>query len=202
MKIYILRHEDRTMDCTFFSPLTLKGLENAIDLIPTLKEHNINLIFCSPFIRTLQTIYPYSEKFNINLNLEYSIAEFQHDEIIPKKSYSVRLPEYLAKDFNFNPDYVSEFEPENFNYPEKIEDVRKRVKKFFQNLIRNYYDKKVNILIVTHQLACNILSKLAYEKMTENNSEYSLDVNYPTGAFTQIFDNSKWKFDPINWTYG
>ena len=33
MKIYILRHEDRTMDCTFFSPLTQKGLENAIDLI-------------------------------------------------------------------------------------------------------------------------------------------------------------------------
>ena len=65
------------------------------------------------------------------MNLEYSLAEFQHDEIIPKKSYSVRLPEYLAKDFNSNSEYVSEFEPENFNYPEKIEDVRKRVKKFF-----------------------------------------------------------------------
>tara|TARA_B110000908_G_C10266319_1_gene464340 strand:+ start:1482 stop:2093 length:612 start_codon:yes stop_codon:yes gene_type:complete len=203
MKIYILRHEDRTMDCTFFSPLTQKGLENSIDLISKLRESEINLIFCSPFIRTLQTIYPYSEKYKINLNLEYSLAEFQHDELIPKRSYSVRLPEYLANDFNYNNSYVSEFEPEDFKYPEKIEDVKKRVKKFFQNMIRNYHDKKVNILIVTHQLPCNILSKLSYEKRKENNdSEYSLDVKYPTGALTKIFDDNKWEFEPINWSYG
>ena len=57
MKIYILRHEDRTMDCTFFSPLTKKGLENSLSLISLLKEKNISYIYCSPFIRTLQTVY-------------------------------------------------------------------------------------------------------------------------------------------------
>ena len=203
MKIYILRHEDRTMDCTFFSPLTQKGLENSIELIDVLRENKINLIFSSPFIRTLQTIYPYSEKYKVNVNLEYSLAEFQHDEIIPKRSYTVRLPEYLAKDFNYNSSYNSEVEPENFNYPEKIEDVKKRVKRFFSNMIRNFHDKDVNILIVTHQLPCNILSKLAYEKRNNNNdSEYSIDVNYPTGALTKIFEDNKWKFDTINWTYG
>tara|TARA_B110000879_G_C11136758_1_gene498490 strand:- start:372 stop:983 length:612 start_codon:yes stop_codon:yes gene_type:complete len=203
MKIYILRHEDRTMDCTFFSPLTQKGLEKSIELIEKLKDNKINLIFCSPFIRTLQTVYPYSEKHKVNINLEYSLAEFQHDEIIPKRSYTVRLPEYLAKDFNYNNNYNSEFEPENFNYPEKIDDVKKRVKRFFSNMIRNYYNQDVNILIVTHQLPCNILSQLAYEKRTNNNdSEYSLDVNYPKGALTKIFEDNEWKFDTINWTYG
>ena len=203
MKIYILRHEDRTMDCTFFSPLTQKGLENSIDLIDTLKKCKINLIFSSPFIRTLQTVYPYSEKYSININLEYSLAEFQHDDLIPKRSYSVRLPEYLAKDFNYNNEYNSEFEPENFNYPEKIDDVKRRVKHFFSNMIMNYHSKDVNILIVTHQLPCNILSKLAYEKRKENtDSEYSIDVNYPTGALTKIFDNNQWKFDTLNWEYG
>ena len=187
----------------FFSPLTQKGLENSIELIDKLRENKINLIFSSPFIRTLQTIYPYSEKYKVNINLEYSLAEFQHDEIIPKRSYTVRLPEYLAKDFNYNSEYNSEFEPENFNYPEKIEDIKKRVKRFFSNMIRNYHDKDVNILIVTHQLPCNILSKLAYEKRSINtDSEYSLDVNYPTGALTKIFEDNKWKFDTINWTYG
>ena len=37
MKIYILRHEDRTQDCTFFSPLTEFGLRNAKKLINVLK---------------------------------------------------------------------------------------------------------------------------------------------------------------------
>ena len=29
MKIFILRHEDRTQDATFFSPLTSTGLEKS-----------------------------------------------------------------------------------------------------------------------------------------------------------------------------
>ena len=61
MKIYILRHEDRTQDCSFFSPLTETGLNNSIKLIDHLKNENITKIYCSPFIRTLQTIYPFSK---------------------------------------------------------------------------------------------------------------------------------------------
>ena len=194
MKIYILRHEDRTMDCTFFSPLTQTGLKNAIELIKILKKKEINLIFSSPFIRTLQTIYPYSQKYAIPISLEYSLAEFQHAEIIPKMSYSVRLPEYLAIDFNYNESYVSNFDPEDFNYPEKQKDVSDRVKKFLSNLMINYGNTDKNILLVTHQLPCNVITQLAYNK-------YKLDFNYPKGGLTKIFDDNKWDFEPINWSY-
>lgn len=205
MKIYILRHEDRTMDCTFFSPLTEKGLKNSLELIDKLKGEKINMIFSSPFIRTLQTIYPYSEKYKIPINLEYSLVEFQHEDIIPKNSYMVRLPEYLAKDFNSNANYNTEFEPEDISYPEKIDDVKKRVKRFFSNLIRNHHDKEVNIIIVTHQLACNIMTQIAYgkrNKNTDSDSDYGLDVNYPKGALTKIMENNEWTFETLNWTYG
>jgi broad specificity phosphatase PhoE len=57
MKIYILRHEKRPADCSFFVPLSEEGLKDSIKLVPRLKKCNINLIFSSPFIRTLQTIY-------------------------------------------------------------------------------------------------------------------------------------------------
>ena len=202
MKIYILRHEDRTMDCSFFSPLTKKGLENAISLMSLLKEKKIGTIYSSPYIRTLQTVYPYSEKYKININLEYSLAEFQHDEIIPKRSYSVRLPEYIAKDFNYNKDYHSEFEPENFNYPEKIDDVKRRVKNFISNLIRNYHDKDIHILIVTHQLPCNIISELSHKHSSDSSEkEYTIDTNYPIGGLSKIFDSNIWIFSPINWDY-
>lgn len=62
MKIYILRHEDRTIDCSFFGPLTKKGLINSGKLIDKLEKLNIDEIYCSPFIRTMQTIYPFVEK--------------------------------------------------------------------------------------------------------------------------------------------
>ena len=65
MKIYLLRHEDRTMDLTFFSPLTKNGLENSVELIKHLEKEKIDTIYSSPYIRTLQTIYPYSKKYNI-----------------------------------------------------------------------------------------------------------------------------------------
>lgn len=42
MKLYILRHEDRTQDATFFSPLTKQGLENATKLIKELEKVEIS----------------------------------------------------------------------------------------------------------------------------------------------------------------
>ena len=200
MKIYILRHEDRTMDATFFSPLTEKGLENSIELIDDLKDEKIDLIYSSPFIRTLQTIYPYSKEKNVKINLEYSIAEFQHNKIIPEKSYQVRLPEYLAEKFNYNKDYNSLKYPEEFKYPEEVKDVKKRVKEFLSILIRNHANTNKNILIVTHQIVCNILSEIAYKKINTD-SEYDLQTDYPKGALTLIFNKNKWNFDPVNWSY-
>ena len=76
MKLYILRHEDRTQDCSFFSPLTLVGLNNSKKLAEHLKKENINLIFSSPFIRTLQTVQPYVKETKISINLEYSLSEY------------------------------------------------------------------------------------------------------------------------------
>ncbi len=44
MKIYILRHEDRTIDASFFSPLTEKGLINANNLCFYLEKIDITKI--------------------------------------------------------------------------------------------------------------------------------------------------------------
>lgn len=202
MKIYILRHEDSTMDSTFFSPLTKKGLKNALSLMSLLRDKNIKTIYSSPFIRALQTVYPYSDKYKIPINLEYSLIEFQHNDIIPKSSYSVRLPEYIANDFNSKKNYKSEFEPEDICFPEKIGDVKKRVKKFISNLIRNYHNRDINILIITHQLPCNIISMLSHKHSADSSDKkYLIDTNYPTGGLSKIFDDKSWVFDPINWEH-
>ena len=198
MKIYILRHEDRTMDATFFSPLTSEGLDNSIKLIEILKEHKIDTIFSSPFIRTLQTVTPYSKSMDIPINLDYSLSEIQHPHIIPEKSYQITLPLYIAESFNYNPKYTSLFNPVDHKYPENEKLVEKRVKRFMAKILTDELKSKHNILIVSHQVVCNIILKFA-----NRNTDVKLDVthNYPRGGLTQVFNKDKWIFEPINWEY-
>jgi broad specificity phosphatase PhoE len=199
MKIYILRHEDRTMDASFFAPLTKEGLEKSVKLIKILKNQDINKIYSSPFIRTLQTIYPYSKDTNKKINLEYSLSEIQHPHIIPSKSYQVSLPEYIAESFNYNPKYISIFNPINHTYPEDEKSVEKRIKNFISRLLNDHINSEYNIILVTHQIVCNLILKI----VNRNNKNMHLDVtyNYPRGSLTKVFDVDKWVFKPINWEY-
>ena len=199
MKIYILRHEDRTMDGTFFSPLTKDGLDNSIKLIKILNECKINIIYSSPFIRTLQTVLPYSKSRNIKINLEHSLSEIQHPHLIPVKSYQINLPLYIAEQFNYNPNYTSYLDPSNHEYPENEKCVGNRVKKFISKLVSEKIEKDETILLVTHQIVCNCLLKTATKKISGISVDYS--YNYPRGGLSKIFDKDEWIFEPINWQF-
>ena len=106
MKIFILRHEDRTMDLTFFSPLTKNGLDKSLKISDELNKLEINSIYSSPYVRTLKTIYPYSKSKSMPVKLDYSLTELYQSDNIPKKSYSVTLPDYIAKSFNYDENYT------------------------------------------------------------------------------------------------
>lgn len=209
MKIYILRHEDRTMDLTFFSPLTKGGLDKSLKLSSELHKLNINSIYSSPYIRTLQTVYPYSKKTNIPIKLDYSLTELYQKDNIPKKSYSVMLPEYIAESFNYDKNYKSSVTPSELEFPEKISDFKKRVKNFLNNMIINNYKSEKNIILVTHQGVIDVINKIiSKSKNKPTNSDVKLDANstiredefyYPKGALTKIFENNKWTYEKINW---
>ncbi len=178
MKIYILRHEERTKDASFFSPLTKQGHKNANNLVNTLEKLNINKIYCSPYIRTLQTIHPYSNKFNIPINIDYGLVEILHESIIPPKSYDVELPDYMADYFNVNKSYYPLIAASDLEYPEDSEKLLKRTKKIFKHIIDTNKHTNYNILVVTHQGLCkNII-----------NIKNKID-KYNTGELSLIFDN-------------
>ena len=185
MKIYILRHEDRTMDASFFAPLTKEGLDNSIKLIKILKGQDINKIYSSPFIRTIQTVYPYAKETNKKINLEYSLSEIQHPHIIPLKSYQVSLPQYIAESFNYNPKYTSIFDPNDHTYPEDEKCVEKRVKKFISRIVNDMINNDCNIVLVTHQIVCNLILKI----VNRNNRNIKRDTN--AGRRTQTDFNRK-----------
>jgi len=198
MKLYILSHEDRNQDATFFSPLTKQGLENATKLIKELEKVEISHIYCSPYIRTLQTIHPYSKKHNLKIKLEYGLSEINHEDIIPKKSYQVRLPEYMAELFNYEPNYNEKFAPEEFTYPENEKNVYKRVRNILKYIISVHNTTNDNIVLVTHQIVCKLILKIVkkYGVLKPNKEDL---LSYPKGGLTEVFDNTYWVFKPINW---
>lgn len=187
------------MDATFFSPLTQDGLDNSIKLIDILNKHNIDLIYSSPFIRTLQTVHPYVKFKGLKINIDHSLSEIQHPHLIPVKSYQINLPVYIAEQFNYNPSYTSTMDPTNHLYPEDEKGVQIRVKRFIAKLITDMVGTKYNILIVTHQIVCNIILKLATKKTKNIIIESS--YNYPRGGITKVFDTDEFVFEPINWKY-
>jgi broad specificity phosphatase PhoE len=196
MRLYVLRHEDRTVDASFFAPLTEKGLNNSKNLIKRLGKLKINKVYSSPFIRTLQTVYPYVKTNGLKINLEYSLSEIQHPHIIPEKSYQISLPLYLAESFNYNPKYISMLKPEHHKFPESEKDVYERVKKFIHKLLTEKMDSNDNILIVAHQIVINCILKMATKKKS---IDIDYGYNYPKGALSLIFDKNEWLFESINW---
>jgi len=188
MKLYILRHEDRTQDCSFFSPLTKEGLDKSIKLIDFLKKEDINIIYSSPYIRTLQTIYPYSVKKSIKVNLEYGLGEIQHSDIIAKKSTGLYIPEYIAESFNYNSRYKSLVKPTDINYPETINDIDVRVKNVLKSILTQHMNSDDNILLVTHQSLCTTMAKIHDKKF---------DIEYRKGLLCKIYDD-KWCCVKVN----
>ena len=197
MKIYVLRHEDRTMDLTFFSPLTENGLENSVELIKYLEKEKIDCIYASPYIRTLQTIYPYSKKNDIKIKLDYSLVELYQEDNIPKKSYQITLPEYICESFNYDKDYNSLIIPNDVNFPENINDFSKRIRNFLRNLIRYNYNSNKNIVLVTHQGVIELILNSIY-KRNKNIDNILGDNKYPKGGLTKIFEDNDWNLKKIN----
>lgn len=189
MKIYLLRHEDRTEDCTFYGPLTKNGIDNSKNLANILVNYNINKIYSSPFIRALQTIYPYSKENNHKINIEYGLEEINHEDIIPKKSAGISLPEYLAESFNYNPEYKTIIKPEHIAYPETEKDVEKRVKRLLRNIIEQHGGTDDNIILVTHQCVCNNVIKIG--------RKHKLEDEYAKGQLSLVFDND-WVYKKLN----
>ena len=145
MELYVLRHEERDMkDPLLFSPLTQHGFLNSLKLIK-INEINPDIIYCSPFLRTIETIYPYCKAYNKKINIENSLYEYIHAKEFKYFNY-IHFVEDLRKNKYqkmlldcINEEYESELNVYDIKYPENYPDLYNRVHKFIFNL-----KKKIN----------------------------------------------------------
>lgn len=189
MRIYILRHTERVHDASFFAPLTKNGLIQAENMVENLESIDINKIYCSPFIRIMQTAYPYSKKHFVKLNIDYALSEYKLKRIIPEYAANVTLPLYIAELFNYDSVYISSIKTTDIPYPETKEDLNNRVNKFLNRIIDVNAESNDNILLITHGRLCESFMEITnkYAKIKPDNNSLT---DYQQGQLTLIYDTN------------
>jgi len=184
MKLYVMRHCERNLDnCSFESPLIPKGHYNAKNLYGSMNRKKIDVIYSSPFLRTIQTADFYSKMKNLPINIDYSIAEFvafqdRHN------MYSINnyiIPEVWRSNFNIN---TTNMIKNDYILNETINECILRVYKFLDYLNKKYKDTDKNILIVTHMSIVNIILGLQSDNINYGN--FNIETPYPMGLITEI----------------
>ena len=152
MKIYVLRHELRTESPLFFTSLTQEGLNNSEKLKNVLNEIDFDVVYTSPFLRTIQTILPYCKQFNKKLSIEYSLYECTNDKRFNKDNYHysyIDLKKQLPNIDNYvNPVYYPLID--KIVFPETVNTYKKRLFDFSEFVINKYQNTNKKILFVTH----------------------------------------------------
>ena len=153
MGIYILRHEERNIQNPLFdSSLTENGLNNANKLIEYIETLNIDTIYSSSFLRAIQTIYPYSSKYNKLINIDNSLYESLDSTLFNKYNSNYSWCDLPSKyHYIINKKYKSIYG--KVKLYEKFGDVCDRVQPFIKE-IKNY---NLNILLVSHKTTCNAI---------------------------------------------
>jgi len=183
MKLILLRHEERTYDVSFYSELTEKGILGSLEIPKKLKKfgikngfNKIDIIYCSPFIRTLQTAYPLCKKFKKKVNLEYGLYEYLHNPFFLLQNWFYEKDDIKDRDLLgiIDDNYKSVVEYTDFIILEDEECLERRVVKFFDKIGDLHKDK--TILIVSHKGVINKIKDL-YVKKTD------MDCDFPMGHF-------------------
>ena len=186
MTLYLLRHEKRFPIPTYFTSLTAEGLENSIKLSEEINRIQPDIILCSPFLRCLQTIYPYAKKYNKKINIEYALYEFLEDPLFTENNYKHTHTE-LYKDYPELEEIVNkEYQPyqtlNHITFPEHtFEKLHKRLVPFMNYIDETYKDTNTKILIISHG---SVVSSIKYYIV--NGTQATKDYTFRMGDMIGI----------------
>ncbi len=183
MSFIFLRHSQRHKnDLTIEKSLNRTGkYQSNACLKDKLKELNITEIYCSPFLRCLQTIEQISKEMGIPIKIEACLAEnYSHFDLEKIKGETPDSEGYfeMVRDFNIDKDYLPLYSVNNLLETEyKIfnETFEERMELFldFLNKCRNNLQTERHILIVSHSSVLQeIISKLYNEEVSLKMGEF------------------------------
>jgi broad specificity phosphatase PhoE len=160
MPVYILRHEQRNPQNPLFeSSLTARGLCNAVRLVDKLVPLHIDTIYASPFLRVMQTIYPYCKATQKKVHIENALYESMDSLLFHKHNSSYTWCDLPPRfhDIVHKHNYSSLCH--TVKLYESFEDVCERVRPFVEHLQHQQKHNTTdhNVLLVTHLTTANAL---------------------------------------------
>ena len=184
-------------DDNFFTSLDKNGLDTADNLTNIASEYLPDHIFCSPFLSSLQTIFPISNKYSIKVNIDNALYPInmvnieKSSDICPKNLSLFKTHNYteLSNHYEYLTDiinhyYTSSILSNNISVIETEGEVKNRVFPFLFNIINKYKDTDKTIMFVSHANLCSYISK--YLKIVYNEKNIS-NKKFEDGK-TFIFD--------------
>jgi broad specificity phosphatase PhoE len=152
--IWIARHGNRhdfvhpewftTAPRRYDPPLSVDGFIQAQELGQRLQAENIQHLFVSPFLRTIQTAHEVSQFLNLPMKLEAGLGEWHNSEWMSEPP-ETSPQEFLAAEYaEINWNYQSVIHPQ---YPETKTDVNRRTAVTVKQLVQKFEE---DILIIGH----------------------------------------------------
>ena len=158
MKIVIIPSAFSMQSYEYRTILTKQGFECAENICDILKDLQCDIIYSSPFIRSLQTIYPFCIKNKKKVNQECSF--YPINRMDNKNNYYSPAPiscsssyfEYLTP--IINKDYKSKIFHSNVRLNESDREIKNRIFPFLYSLKKTYMNTNKTIFLVIHSDIC------------------------------------------------
>ena len=173
MSLIFLRHSQRHKnDLTIEKSLNRVGKYNSDACLKSkLKDLNISEIYCSPFLRCLQTINEFSKEYDIPIKIEACLAEKYSEHDLTK--IKGKLPDNsdycaIVKDFKIDTNYLPIYGLNNLfdkEYSILNETFNERIE-LFTDFLNNCKHNDKNILVISHLTILNSLIQNLFNEDT------------------------------------
>jgi broad specificity phosphatase PhoE len=153
--VWLVRHAHRldfiqpewfnTAPFPYDPPLSALGWQQSLELVEQLQNSQIQQIFTSPYLRTIQTAYPIARLLGLSIQVENGLREWLHPE------WSLSLPETLPIELLTDvelPIDLTYRSQVTATYPETIEELHNRSGEVAEKVI---IQSPNNVLIVAHK---------------------------------------------------
>ena len=151
--VWIARHGHRfdfaypewflTADRRYDPALSDEGFVQVQQLANRLKQEPINHLFCSPFLRAIQTAHPISQLLDLPLKIERGLGEWLNPDWMTEYPQTSPLEELIQK-YSIDQPYSSRLIP---TYPESESAMMQRMAIIADQLVTEFSG---NLLLVGH----------------------------------------------------